>query len=137
MNLGVWPQLIEKSGCRRDFPGQNQLTCVLVRILLTVIILYRYRLKTRHHKFSEKSKQFSYLDYFTYPVCQHQHCVQRCPDNRGSAVSQSSDLIGHHTCSCIVSVSSDNTFVTKQLGYSSKTLLPCKVWPHMIRQLGI
>ena len=55
-------------------------------MLLTVIILYRYPLKTRHHKFSEKSKHFSYSNYFTYLVYQHQGCDQRGPDNQGSTV---------------------------------------------------
>ena len=67
-------------------PGQNWLTCVFVWMLLTVIILYRYPLKTRHHKFSEKSKHFSYSNYFTYLVYQHQGCDQRGPDNQGSTV---------------------------------------------------
>ena len=67
-------------------PGQNRLTCVLVWMLLTVIILYRYHLKTRHHELNEKSKHFSYPDYFTYPVCQHQGCGQRGLDNRSSTV---------------------------------------------------
>ena len=39
-----------------------------------------------HHKFIEKNKKFSYPDYFTCPVCQHQGGVQRGPDNRGSTV---------------------------------------------------
>ena len=70
-------------------PGQNRLTCVLVWMLLTVIIyiLYRYHLKTRHHKFGEKTKNFSYPDYYTYLVGQHQGCG---PDNRGSTVLWSS-----------------------------------------------
>ena len=34
----------------------------------------------------EKSKHFSYPDYFTYPVSQHGRHGQRCPDNRGCAV---------------------------------------------------
>ena len=36
--------------------------------------------------YSEKSKHLSYPDYFTYLVCQHQGCVQRGPDDRGSTV---------------------------------------------------
>ena len=52
-----------------------------------MIILYRYRLKIRHHISGEKTKHFSYPDYFTYPVCQHQGCGQRGPDNQGCTVS--------------------------------------------------
>ena len=31
-----------------------------------------YHLKARYHKSGEKNRHFSYLDYFTYPVCQDQ-----------------------------------------------------------------
>ena len=78
-------------------------------MLLTVIILYRYRLKTRHHKFSEKSKHFGYLDYFTYPVCQHQGCVQRSPDNRDSTASR---MFGCQMYSYTGQMSEDNPIAT-------------------------
>ena len=39
-----------------------------------------------HVEKGEKSKHFSYPDYFTYPDSQHWRLGQRCPDNRGSTV---------------------------------------------------
>ena len=39
-----------------------------------------------HIEKGEKSKHFSYPDYFTYPVSQHGRLGQRCPDNRGCTV---------------------------------------------------
>ena len=39
-----------------------------------------------HIETGEKSKHFSYPDYFTYPVSQHGRLGQRCPDNRGCTV---------------------------------------------------
>ena len=39
-----------------------------------------------HVKKGEKSKHFSYPDYFTYPDSQHWRLGQRCPDNRGCTV---------------------------------------------------
>ena len=45
-------------------------------------------LKARYHKSGEKSRHFSYPDYFTYPVCHDQPCGQRGPDNRGCTVVQ-------------------------------------------------
>ena len=39
-----------------------------------------------HIETGEKSKHFSYRDYFTYPVSQHGRLGQRCPDNRGCTV---------------------------------------------------
>ena len=39
-----------------------------------------------HIETGEKSKHFSYPDYFTYPVSQHGRLGHRCPDNRGCTV---------------------------------------------------
>ena len=39
-----------------------------------------------HIEKGEKSKHFSYPDYFTYPVSRHGPLGQRCPDNRGCTV---------------------------------------------------
>ena len=39
-----------------------------------------------HVEKGEKSKRFSYPDYFTYPDSQHWRLGQRCPDNRGCTV---------------------------------------------------
>ena len=50
-------------------------------------MLYKYRLKARYHKSGEKSRHFSYPDYFTYPVYHDQPRGQRGPDNRGCTVS--------------------------------------------------
>ena len=72
--------------CRQFYRLQNWLTCVLLWTLLTMIMLYRYRLKARYHKSGEKSRHFSYPDYFTYPVCHDQLCGQMGPDNRGCTV---------------------------------------------------
>ena len=77
VDQGAW-KLKKLIWARTDWP---------VWTLLTMIVLYyRYRLKTRHHISGEKTKHFSYPDYFTCPVCQHQGCGQRGPDNRGCTV---------------------------------------------------
>ena len=78
-----WSRSLEAA---ETYPGQNWLTYVVVWTLLTMLILHRYGLKTRHHISGEKTKHFSYPDCFTYPVCQHQGFGQRGPDNRGCTV---------------------------------------------------
>ena len=87
----VWPMTFWGCGhswsrslkAEETYPGQDWPTCIVVWTLLTMIILYRYCFKTRHHISGEKTKHYSYPDYFTYPVCQHQGCGQRGLDNRG------------------------------------------------------
>ena len=46
-----------------------------------------------HVEKGEKSKRFSYPDYFTYPDSQHWRLGQRCPDNRGCTVYNKIPLI--------------------------------------------
>ena len=68
--------------------GQNWLTSIptCIWMLLTMTMPYIHRLMARYHKSGEKSGHFSYLDYFTYPVCQWSALGQRGPDNQGCTV---------------------------------------------------
>ena len=68
--------------------GQNQLTRLLFRALLAIIILYRYCLQARYHKPDGKctTEALQLSGYFTYPVWQRSARGQRGPDNQGCTV---------------------------------------------------
>ena len=67
-----WPKLADQCTC------MNAADCDHA--------IYVSFISYRHHKSGEKSRHFSYPDYFTYPVCQRSACGQRSPDNRGCTV---------------------------------------------------
>ena len=51
-----------------------------------------HHLKSKYHESGEKSRHFSFLDYFTHPVCHDHPCQQRGPDNRSCTVFQYCDM---------------------------------------------
>ena len=84
---------------------------------------YRYRLKARYPKSGEKSRHFSYPDYFIYPVCHDQPCGQRGPDNRGCTVLRRyilGNMVSSHNWSDMVAES-----VSFQYGKVSFHPIPC------------
>ena len=83
-----------------------------------VIILYRYGLNTRHN-----SKHFSFPDYFSYLVCQHQGCIQMGPDSSGSTVATHTNERIHYIPTMFTNILSGTS---TQLNLQVSELLTCR-----------